>query len=89
MKQRIDTLVDNNAVIVTLVTKYTGYAKTATFKTEADKFLDHAIRYGDRWKTLIAVFAAKADSPTAAPVFPVGFPGAVDEEIAVRRAGTT
>jgi hypothetical protein len=88
MKKRIDTLVDNNTRIITLLTKYSGYVKTPEFKEEADKFLDHAVRYNDRWKTLLEVFAAQAAFPADAPVFPAGFPAAVETEIKARGGGT-
>lgn len=85
MKRRIDTLVSNNETIVTLLSKYAAYARTPLFQSEATKFRDHAIRYNDRWKSLLEVYAAKGDFPTAAPVFPETFPAAVQAELEARR----
>ena len=88
MKKRTDTLVDDNASIITLLTRYSGYVKTPEFKEEAAKFLDHAVRYNDRWKTLLEVFAAKAAFPADAPPFPAAFPAAVETELKARGGGT-
>ena len=87
MKKRIDTMVQNNETVVTLLTKYAAYIKTDKFRSEAEKFRDHAIRYSDRWKSLIEVFAANGEFPTDAPVFPAEFPKAVQDEISIRRTG--
>lgn len=81
MKQRIDTLVKNNQAIITLLQKYTGYAKTEAFKTQSRNFINHATLYNDRWASLIEVYESKADFPTAAPVFPAEFPVALQLEI--------
>lgn len=85
MKKRIDTLVRNNETIITLLTKYAAYIQTKTFREEAEKFRDHAIRYSDRWGSLIEVFTANGEFPTNAPVFPKDFPNAVRHEISVRQ----
>jgi len=87
MKKRIDTLVSNNEAIITLLSKYAAYAKTRDFQAEATKYRDHAIRYNDRWKSLLEIYAADGDFPTAALVFPDGFPAAVQAEIDVRQDG--
>lgn len=86
MKKRIESLISNNEAILTYLGNYAGYTKTADFRTEAAKFRDHAIRYNDRWKSLLEVFAANGEFPTAAPVFPAAFPAAVQAELASRRA---
>ena len=85
MKQRIETLVANNQTVITLLGKYAAYAKTPQFQSEAAKFRDHALRYNDRWKSLLEVYAAEGEFPTAAPVFPNRFPATVQAELAVRR----
>jgi hypothetical protein len=48
MKKCIDTLVQNNETIITLLTKYAASIRTESFRTQAAKFRDHAIRYNDR-----------------------------------------
>lgn len=85
MKKRIETLVANNETIITLLSKYAAYAKTPIFESESAKFRDHGIRYNDRWKSLLEVYAANGDFPTDAPVFPEGFSSAVQAELATRR----
>ena len=85
MKKRIDTLVQNDETIVTLLTKYAAYIENDSFRVQAEKFRDHAIRYSDRWKSLLEVYASKGDFPTAAPVFPTEFPQAVQDEINTRK----
>jgi hypothetical protein len=85
MKKRIDTLVANNDTIITLLNKYAAYVKTPEFRAESAKFRDHAIRYSDRWKSLLEVYASKGEFPTAAPVFPAEFPAAVQLELRARR----
>lgn len=86
MKKRIDTLVQNNEAIITLLTKYIPYIKTEPFRIQSEKFLDHAIRYRDRWQALLEVFASNGDFPTVAPVFPGDLPKALQSEIAKRKA---
>ena len=85
MKARIETLTGNNQTVLTLLTKYASYVRTESFKIESAKFRDHAIRYNDRWKALLEVYASVGDFPTAAPVFPAGFPAAVEAELKSRR----
>lgn len=86
MKERIETLVSNNETIITLLSKYAAYTKTSRFQAEAARFRDHAIRYNDRWRSLLEVYASNGEFPTAAPVFPDQFPAAVQAEIAERHA---
>lgn len=85
MKKRIDTLVQNNETMITLLTKYAAHVKTEAFRVQSERFRDHAIRYRDRWQSLLEVFASKGEFPTAAPVFPDKFPMAVQGEIAARK----
>lgn len=85
MKKRIDTLVQNNETMITLLTKYAAHVKTEAFRVQSERFRDHAIRYRDRWQSLLEVFASKGEFPTAAPVFPTEFPKAVQGEIAARK----
>lgn len=85
MKKRIDTLVQNNEAMITLLTKYAAHVKIEAFRVQSERFRDHAIRYRDRWQSLLEVFASKGEFPTAAPVFPVDFPKAVQSEISARK----
>jgi hypothetical protein len=86
MRERIQRLVSNNDTIITLLNRYGAYTKTPQFQMEAAKFRDHAIRYSDRWKSLLEIYASNGVFPTAAPVFPDQFPAAVHAEIAARGA---
>lgn len=85
MKKRIDTLVANDDTIITLLNKYAAYVKTTEFRDASTKFRDHAIRYSDRWKSLLEVYASHGEFPTAAPAFPPEFPAAVQAELKARR----
>ncbi len=85
MKQRIDRLVENDLAVVTLLSKYSGYAKTAEFKTEAAAFRNHALLYSDRWKALLEVVTSGGKFRTGVTPFPEGFPAAVKAEIATRQ----
>jgi hypothetical protein len=48
MKQKLDTLAENNTSIVTLIKAYAPHAKTTAFTTEADKFRNDASAWRDR-----------------------------------------
>lgn len=84
MRERIDTVVQNNDTIVTCLEVYAAHTRTPEFPSEAKKFQDHAIRYRDRWKALFEVYETKAELPIATP-FPKGFPKAVEGELTARR----
>jgi len=85
MKQRLDQLAENNTVIVTLIKAYTPQAKTPAFLVEADKFLNYAIAWRDRWNSVMELFMSGGNYPVAGVQFPNGFPGAVQAEIATAR----
>jgi hypothetical protein len=67
--------------MLTLLQKYTEYAKTEAFKIQSREYIYHVTRYNDGWALLIEVYKSKADFPTAAPVFPAEFPEALQLEI--------
>jgi hypothetical protein len=81
-------MVQNNQTILMLLLKYSGDVKTNEFRVQSEKFRDHAIRYNDRWRSLIEVYSSKGDFPTAAPAFPTDFPSAVQIEIAARQGSS-
>lgn len=88
MKQRIERLVKNNQVIVDHLLNYTGSAKTDVFKSQARAFINHAMLYGDRWASIPQVLRSHAKFSTGAPVFPIGFPDAMKQEIMALQNGT-
>ncbi len=81
MKQRLDTLAENNTGIVTLIKAYSPRAKTPAFTTEADKFRYYASAWRDRWNSVMELFMAGGNYAASGVPFPNGFPAAVDAEI--------
>ena len=87
MKQRLDRLAEINAGILALIGVYSPHAKTAAFKSEADKFQHYAIAWRDRWNSVMELFMAGGNYPVAEVPFPKEFLGAVQEEMeAAQRA---
>jgi hypothetical protein len=82
MKQRLDTLAENNTAIATLITAYLPNAKTQEFITEANKLKTYAAAWRDRWNSFTELYMAGGNYPNASPTFPDDFPGAVQAEIA-------
>jgi hypothetical protein len=85
MKQRLDRLAENNSAIVALVNVYAPHAKTAAFRTEADKFRHSATVWRDRWNSVMEIFMAGGNYPFAEAPFPQAFIGAVQAEIEAAR----
>lgn len=83
MKQRIDSMDQNNQAIITLLRGYSGYIKTELLKAKSREFINHATLYSDRWGSLVEVYESGADFPTNAPVFPASFPYSIEQEINV------
>ncbi len=81
MKQRLDTLAENNTAIVTLIKAYAPLAKTASFTAEGDNFRNYASAWRDRWNSVMELFMAGGNYPVSSVPFPAGFPAAVDAEI--------
>jgi hypothetical protein len=81
MKQRLDTLAENNTSIVTLIKAYAPHAKTQAFNVEADKFRNYASAWRDRWNSVMEIFMAGGNYPASGVSFPADFPSAVDKEI--------
>jgi long-subunit fatty acid transport protein len=82
MKQKLDTLAENNTAIVTLIKAYAAQAKTAAFQVEADKFRNYASAWRDRWNSVMELFMAGGNYPASGISFPVALPSAVAAEIA-------
>jgi hypothetical protein len=82
MKQRLDTLAENNTAIVTLIKAYSPQAKTPAFTAEADKFRNYASAWRDRWNSVMELFMAGGNYPASEIPFPRQFPDAVQAEIA-------
>ena len=85
MKQRLDQLAENNTAIVTLIKAYAPLAKTAAFTAEGDKFRNYASAWRDRWNSVMELFMAGGNYPASGVPFPIGFPDAVNTEIAAVR----
>lgn len=82
MKQRLDTLAENNTAIVTLIGAYAPYAKTSAFTSEGDKYRNYASAWRDRWNSVMELFMAGGNYVVSGVPFPAGFQAAVDAEIA-------
>jgi 23S rRNA U2552 (ribose-2'-O)-methylase RlmE/FtsJ len=85
MKQRLDTLAENNAATVTLIKAYSPRAKTPAFIAEGDKFRNYASAWRDRWNSVMELFMAGGNYATAGVPFPAGFPPAVEAELAAAK----
>lgn len=83
MKQKLDTLAENNTAIVTLIKAYAPLARTPAFTTEADKFRNYASAWRDRWNSVMELFMAGGNYAASKVPFPTGFPGAVQLETAM------
>ena len=86
MKQRLDTLAENNTTIVALVRAYSSHATTHAFNTESDKFRNFASAWRDRWNSVMEIFMAGGNYAAAGVPFPAGFPAAVDAEIVAAKS---
>ena len=82
MKQRLDTLAENNTMVVTLIGAYAPDSKTAAFGTGAGKFRNYASAWRDRWNSVMELFMAGGNYPAAGVPFPKDFLAAVDAEMA-------
>jgi hypothetical protein len=85
MKQRLDTLAENNTAIVTLIKAYAPHAKTAAFTPESDKFRNYASAWRDRWNSVMELFMAGGNYAASGVPFPKDFPTTVDAEIAAAK----
>ena len=85
LRQRIDTLVNNNTAIVTLLARYAPRARTGAFKAGAEKFRDYASSFRDRWQSVLEIFMAGGNLPAAGPAFPSDFADALAAERSARR----
>jgi hypothetical protein len=85
MKQRLDTLAENNTAIVTLVKAYAPHAQTTAFTPQGDKFRNYASAWRDRWNSVMELFMAGGNYAASGVPFPSGLPAAVDAEIAAAK----
>ncbi len=81
MKQRLDTLAENNTAIATLITAYLPNARNQGFITEANKFKTYAAAWRDRWNSSTELYMAGGNYPNASPTFPQDFTAAVQAEM--------
>ncbi|MGH8203407.1 MAG: hypothetical protein ACREST_02295 [Steroidobacteraceae bacterium] len=82
MKRRIDRLVDNNTVILVLLSKCAPRARSPRFAASTEQFRDYAISLRDRWQSVFEIFMTGGYLPAAGPELPEGVVEAVSEEIA-------
>jgi hypothetical protein len=80
----ITDLVGIDSQIEGLLEGYDPSHLTPAFKSESDKFLEHAHTYLVRFKALPSVIAAGGELPRWKP-FPAGLPSALEDEIAMRQ----
>jgi hypothetical protein len=80
MRQRIDTIVDNNTVILAFLSRYAPLTRTPELESAADRFRRYAISFQDRWQSLFEVFMAGGNLPAAGPEYPPDFAAAVSHE---------
>jgi hypothetical protein len=85
MKQKLDTLAENNTAIVTLIKAYAPHTITPAFSAEADKFRNYASAWRDRWNSVFELFMAGGNYAVSGIQFPERFPEAVQAEIAAAR----
>ena len=64
MKHRVDSLVNNNTMIVVLLSKYLPRARTAEFRVAALKFTDYAAGFRDRWQSIFEIFMVGGRVPS-------------------------
>ncbi len=81
MKQKLDTLAENNTAIVTLIKAYAPSARKPAFVPEGDKFLYYAYAWRDRWNSVMELFMAGGNYAAAGVPYPAGFATAVETEI--------
>jgi len=86
MKQRLDTLAENNTAIVTLIKAYAPLSKTPAFMIEAERFRNYASVWRDRWNSVMELFMAGGKYTAAEITLPTGFRGAVNAEIAAAKS---
>jgi hypothetical protein len=85
MKERLDTLAENDTAIVTLIKAYSPRAKTAAFTTEGDRFRNYASAWRERWNSVMELFMAGGNYAAAEVPFPRQLPEVVQAEIAAAR----
>lgn len=85
MKQRLDTLAENNTAIVTLIKAHEAHASTSAFAAEADKFRNYASAWRDRWNSVMELFMAGGSYAASQVPFPKDFADAVQSEIAASK----
>jgi hypothetical protein len=85
MKQRLDTLAENNTALVTLITAYLPDARTAAFTAEAEKYRRYAIAWRDRWDSVMELFMAGGNFAAAGLPYPEEFAAVVQGETAAVR----
>jgi len=81
MRDKIDHLVRNNTKILKLLEGYMGRARTKALKVQEEEFRKHATRYATRWQSMEKVALSGGEYPISEPVFPKGFPAAVNAEL--------
>ncbi|MBD0678665.1 hypothetical protein [Pseudomonas sp. PSB11] len=81
----ISTLVQKDSELVTLLEGYEPYALSNEFKMQAAEFREHARTYVIRFEAIPKTVVTGQQLPPW-KVFPVGFPGALQKEIAARKA---
>ena len=79
----ITELVQNNIEIKALLEGDSCQDITTSLRVEADKFVEHARTYIVRFKVIPSIVVTGEKLPSW-QVFPIGFPAALESQIAVR-----
>jgi hypothetical protein len=82
VKRRIDSLVDNNTVLLALLAKCVPHARSPQLAASTEQFRTYAISLRDRWHSVFEIFMTGGHLPKAGPEFPANLLDAVAEELA-------
>ena len=80
-KRKLDSVAANTVALVTLIDVYEPQAKTAGFRTEAQRFRAYALVWMDRWNGVFETFMLGGRLPSADPLYPEAFSAAIKAEL--------
>jgi hypothetical protein len=85
MKQKIDAVANDNSEILALLSIYAPHARTSEFKLMSEKFRDYAIRFRDRWQSVLEIYMAGGSLPATNPALPGDLASGIQAEISAVR----
>ena len=83
-RRSIDTLVDNNTVIATVIAQRAARFHTPELRLQADRFREYATSLRERWHSMSETFMVGGSLPPTGPQMPADFAAAVAGEIAAQ-----